>query len=241
MEKSEQMNWNDSRKYSIVFTQRAGSTFLAHCLDSHIDIGCERGEPAHPLHPLSRLFPFATPTEKVLSILNRPGYKVNIARVNYRHIRNIEPGLIRSLDGVIHLTRENVLRNIISAYISTMGHKPNHSYYDVPNRKFNFSADTVKVECERYVQNVNETTAYLEALNDNIFSLTYEQITGDAETLFLMDDVSRELQEYLGVTNSILMTTLKRTNPQPMNDIIRNYKEIKEILSGTVFEKYLEA
>ena len=232
--------WNDSRKYLIVFTQRSGSTFLAHCLDSHVNIGCDRGEPVNPLHPLSRLFPYATPTEKVMAILNRQGYQVNIARVNYRHIKNVEPSYIRSLDGVIHLTRENVLRNIVSAYISTMGRKVNHAYHEQPAQKFNFQAETVKIECERYVDNVAKMIEYLVALNSNILHLTYEQITGNKETVLLESEATDKIVKFLGVMRMALCTDLMRTNPQPLKEIIRNYGEICQILKDTPFEKYLE-
>ena len=126
------MNWFTPHRFLMVFTQRGGSTFLAHCLDSHPDIGAERGEPLHEQHIWHGTLQDVPPSALLRLILDRPGYKATVARVTYRHYKLIDTAYLKRLDGIIHLHRENVVRITFSSWMNRRGLRETHTYERLP-------------------------------------------------------------------------------------------------------------
>lgn len=54
------------------------------------------------------------------------------------------------------------------------------------------------------------------------------------------DHVLREAQAFLGVEPQPLATALKKQNPQPLWDLLANYRELRDALKHTRYAHFLE-
>lgn len=237
------MDWAEPRRYLCVFTQRGGSTYLAHCLDAHPDIGFERGEPLNPLYIWRQRFPKARDETLLDLVLNRPGYKANIARVNYRHIAEVGGGYLSRLDGLIHLHRPNVVRIIVSAMINAQGLRPAHSYEPAEPVQVELDAKKLIRECNRYVGNVRTRRKWLGRLGVPLLLLTYDEIVGAEgdEATHIPVEAEERICEFLGVKPWPLFCHLKRTNPEPLEEIVSNWSEVKAALDQTEHRQWTNA
>lgn len=235
--------WTAPRRYLTIFTQRGGSTYLAHCVDSHPDVGFERGEPLNPLYIWRQAFPKARAETLLDLALNRPGYKVTVARVNYRHITEVGGGYLSRLDGIIHLHRPNVVRIIVSAMINAQGLRPAHSYEPAAAQKVELDAKKVVRECNRYVGNVRTRRKWLGRLGVPLLLLTYDSIVGGegTEAVGIPQDTSARICEFLDVEHRPLTCDLKRTNPEPLEDLVLNWQEVKAALDQTEHRRWTDA
>lgn len=236
--------WDSPRRFLMVFTQRGGSTFLAHCLDSHPDVGCERGEPLNRQHIWARTFPQASPDRLLDLVLNRPGYKVTVARVTHRAVWDVPVTYMQKLDGIIHLHRENFVRIIVSAMINTQGLRTTHTYERTPLNKFYIDPKVLVSECHRYLGSVRRTRKWVgNRMGVPFLKVGYDGIVGGegTEASQVPEDVGRELCEFLGVEYRPLACDLKRTNPEPLPKLVKNWREVREALAGTPFEKWADS
>ncbi len=236
--------WNDPARFLLVFTQRGGSTYLAHCLDSHPDIGCERGEPLKPQHIWMRTFPEAVPEQLLDVALCRPGYKVTVARVNHRQVWGVSVDYLQSLDGIIYLHRENFVRIIVSSIINAQGRRTTHTYERLPPQKFYIDPDKLISECRRYLGTVRRTRKWLGRKTGLPFlKVGYDGIVGGegTEASEIPEPAGRLLCEFLGVEYQPLTCDLKRTNPEPLEKLVKNWKAVREALEATPFEKWMDS
>jgi len=236
--------WDTPSRVLLVFTQRGGSTYLAHCLDSHPDIGCERGEPLCRDHVWMQAFPRARPEQLLDLALNRPGYKVTVARVTHRAVRQVPITYLQSLDGIIHLHRENIVRIIVSAMINAKGWRVTHTYEPLPLQQFYIDPRVLLSECHRYLGNVRRTRKWLGRKPGVPFlKIGYEGIVGGEgqESSEIPEPAGRKVCEFLGVEYRPLTCDLKRTNPEPLHKLIENWREVRAALLGTPFEKWIHS
>ena len=226
----------------MVFTQRGGSTFLAHCLDSHPDIGAERGEPLFERHIWHKTLQDVPPEALLTLVLNRPGYKATVARVNYRHYQNIDTAYLKRLDGIIHLHRENVVRIIVSAMINKRGLRQTHTYERLPEQQVHIDPKVLKAECDRYVHNVRAMMGNLPRLQVPILWLTYDQIVGGEgnQAAGLPLGMVEKACNFLGVLPLPMGANLVRTNPEPLPELISNWREVRAELMGTFHERWVK-
>ena len=236
------MTWFTPRRFLMVFTQRGGSTFLSHCLDSRPDIGAERGEPLHERYIWHQTLQDVPPHALLELILNRPGYKATVARVNYRHYHNINTAYLKGLDGIIHLHRENVVRIIISAIINSRGLRTTHTYERLSAQQVYIEPKLLLAECDRYVGNVRAMIANLPKLEVPILWLTYDQIVGGEgqEADGVPWGVDIDICKFLGVGPRPLLCYLKRTNPEHPSALVSNWREVKDALKGTEHERWVK-
>ena len=234
--------WNEPRKYLIVFTQRGGSAFLAHCLDSHVEIGCERGEPLLKAHPWLQAFPQAPPEEILAMLLDRPGYPVTVARISYRQLREVSAGFIEGLDGVIHLHRHNAVRILVSAEINTQCLKVPHTYNThLQPAQVEMDPQKLMADIAKYINYVGGTREELHNLDVPLLLLRYDEIVGGEgqEAFEIPRERGKDICKFLGVDYSPLHCWLKRTNPEPLSRIISNWPEIKAALIEAGHGHYL--
>lgn len=235
--------WETPRRFLMVFMQRSGSTFLAHCLDSHPDIGAERGEPLYPDYIWRQTFPEATSEQLLDLVLRRPGYRVTVARVNYRHVQSVGEGYLSGLDGYIFLHRENVVRNMISSHINAAGVKAAHSFE--PQRPV-----PIVIDPEEFIQGYRRSEQKRAAAWDRlsavarpgaIHATTYEAITGGAvEATGIPQPEADSLCDFLGVSRAPLSCTLKRINPEPPSVLVTNWPELEAVLRESEYTAWLE-
>lgn len=244
-------DWFRPRPAILVTTARSGSTFLAHCLDSHPQIGCERGEPFSPTY-LWRVG-LKLDTETILSLmLDRPGYDVAMFRVMYRPWRRLGLAALAQERGasIVHNERENALRVAVSADINTRllagdkrlkGHRV-HTYEPLPPVHVTVKVSHILNEMLRYRANVAQMKEELAALGLPFLCITYAQIVGGEgnEATALPEDTGRELCEFLGVEYSPMASSLRRVNPRPLCEFVENWDELRRAVKAAGFGRYLE-
>lgn len=235
--------WETPRRYLLVYMQRSGSTFLAHCLDSHPDIGAERGEPLHPEHTWRRFLPDVNEETLLDLVLRRPGYKVTVARANYRHTMEIPTGFLRDLDGLIFLYRENVVRNMISSHINARGIKAVHAFEPQPVERIHIDPNDFLRGCRRSDAKQAETLAWLEQFPCPFLVTTYAAITGGEgiDAGGVAEPEGARLCEFLGVESRPLVCSLRKINPQPAVELVANWPDVKAVLLESEYRECLQS
>lgn len=243
-------DWNKPLPFLIVFTPRGGSTFLAHCLDSHPQVGCLRGEPLREGFIWRKVFRNATPEQLLAVAFNRPGYHAAGCRVTRRCFKEIEARwLQRRKVRIMFLYRENVLRIILSSIINTRrgDGKHNalseqyHTYERVPMVRINLDVKHFLSECERYTESVADIIRRVSALKLPTLYLTYAEIVGGegSEAEHIPSEVGDKICDFLRVDRLKLYAQLKRTNPEPIRDIVTNWAELRKAVRKSKFKQWL--
>jgi LPS sulfotransferase NodH len=222
----------------IIAQSRSGSTFLSHCLDSHYDIGCERDGPFGPHRYWQKLG--ASHRELARALWCRGGYRVSMFKVTARQVKNgfITPEMLKEVrPKVINLHRENILKALVSATLSTAAYHgeidhPLQTYETVPQREVALDCTMLVDEIEAYRAKLDKMRQLLAGLGLEVLDLSYEQLTGGKEVEQLPIDITRTICEFLGVAVMPLYARLKKLNPAP---IITNRDEIEATLKDTPY------
>jgi len=228
----------------LIATNRSGSTFLNHALDSHYAIGWERGE------PLTELRDHADPVACVHSVLDaKRGYKVVGCKLSYRYLRDVLTwdGLARlEIDRLIHLYRADAVRTTLSAMINIMARdgkisRPYHTTEPLPPVHITVNVDDFVNECLRYVGNVRSMKQAIMDQDIPTFTMTYaDLVNGEGnETNHVFTSVAHGTCLFLGVPYAPLTANLRRVNPQPIDDIVTNWTELAHALAPYEGELYV--
>lgn len=229
----------------LIATSRSGSTMLMHCLDSHPQIGCERYE------PLNSDSPFMGRTSQnrkaVMRILwERPGYRVAMFKMTYRHIKWVGWDLFYEYNPVIlHLHRDNALRAILSSMINTAAVKGeldyvSHSYIPLPAPKIEVPLKKLWIELDRYEAAVLDMAKRLKETGFPVVYLTYEQLTDNRQTNQLNPDVTSTICSALRIDEHVMYNQLVKLNKQPLDQSIINWDEVREEFANTQYARHLE-
>lgn len=218
----------------LLATNRSGSTFLNHALDSHPDIGWERGE------PLTETRASHDPAGQVDALLSRAGYQVTGCKVSYRYLRDVLgfPALFDlGITRIIHLYRADAVRTTLSATINTMARdgaidRPYHTTEALPAARITVDPDHFVSECLRYIGNVRSMKQALMEIAIPQCEITYADIVGgeDQSASVVTLAASTRLCDFLGVERDILTARLRRVNPQPIEDIVQNWGALRDVL-----------
>lgn len=238
---------------ALIATNRSGSTFLLHALDSHPQIGCERSEPLDPRGFWVRLGTMeamkAMSRANLLRFLwRRPGYRVAMFKLSYRQLRWVGLDVLKEVGArLIHLHRENVVRGGISSLINTAAVKgeiahPIHTFSPV-------KAASIRVEVGPFIYNSMAHLKKVKAMKKQlgrmglpVLNLTYEDLVGyeGHETNEVMAATATAICEHLGVEEMPLVSYTRRVNPQPLCEIVENWTELAAALRGTALGVFLE-
>ena len=177
-------------------------------------------------------------------------------KFHYDHIWGF-PGLRQALEedrglAVIHLRRRNVLRVLVSSKIA----EETGVYFQSAGTRSGLQAkivqtlrgavrltrptqDKVRVKPEEVRQANLEsdlTAQHWERIFEghDLLKLTYEDLVPDPK-----DEFDRILS-FLGVTPADLEVTTARQNPEPLEDLISNYDELRTAFQGTDYESLLD-
>ena len=234
----------------ILAHARSGSTFLAHCLDSHPDIFCLKTEPLHNDQPLRHGFPGASNAAILEALLFQPHYTAACAKIIYPH--QTSDALLQTLRGwetkVILLTREDLLRTAVSWVFTSMNE----------TGKLSRPVHSRSVEgpvCVRvdpwavlgYAQLVRDATRLMITLLDwyhfPVLELSYDEVFGGehGEVRALPAGVNRQICKFLGVDARYQMRSqLRKINRYPLKEQIENWEEFQATLEGSFPAPYLE-
>ena len=243
--------FNPETRCVLVAASRSGSTFLQTALSNHTEIGCDRYEPLAAGSPyLTYLVPPSDEWSLCHALLARPGYKATVIKLSYRQFRN--HGARRFLQGIgathiIHLTRDNPLRIVFSAFVNT--HVPG-----TPSLAYTASVSPDRVtiptvvfieQCDRYLENVAAMRDELTTCRLPLLTLTYEMITYDAlspavNTNRVVHATAMTICTFLRVIDEGLFGITVRQHPGPLSLYIENWSEVSGALQVTPYAHYLE-
>lgn len=96
----------------------------------------------------------------------------------------------------------------------------------------------VEIDTKELIQNLKqaqESIDYYRKLfsRQRIIELTYEQLQQYPHSKL------NEIQAFLGVNSAPLVSLLKKQNPELLSELIINFEEVKEVLNGTPYQKFL--
>jgi hypothetical protein len=230
--------WSNPDKAILVAHVRSGGTFLCHALDSHPQIGCERGEPLHS-HAQWMIAAGCDRIKVLNMMLFRPGYHVAMFKSTVKQFAFVPDDYIARHDvALVFLERCNLLR-VHASSLSISRQRPPHSYEDDGNAQPVTIDTRGLIETWRqYEQAVAAVKARCQAARRHL-ELTYEQVTAGQEDGHLNMYVSDLLCDFLGVERRRLYTETKRRNPKPLKEMIANYDRVAAALFETPYYKFL--
>jgi hypothetical protein len=91
-------------------------------------------------------------------------------------------------------------------------------------------------DCERHFYRVRHEIGHFGGLfaSHPIIEVAYEEIVASR------DDTFARLEQFLGVKPGPVSTTLRRQNPEPLQQLISNYSELREAFAGTPEESFFD-
>lgn len=218
----------------LIAHSRSGSHFLASCLDSHNQICCERGGPFNPRN--AWLNTGITPYALASALWQREGCRVSMFRITQRQFKNgyVTLDTMREFKPrVLYLYRENILKSIISAQLSTAAVKgdiehPLHTYEPVEQRRVTLDCNGLIAKIDDYVARTEKTKELLGEFP--LLNLTYEQIAEDGK---MPVGVAHKICDFLGVRHAAMYSELVKLNTAP---VITNLSKVESTLAGTEYE-----
>lgn len=236
-----------AQPFIILANVRTGGTFLAHCLSNHMQVHCDRGETIHHgsiWRKRAAGIPFA---DLFHLLLHQEGYKASGFRMIYRQAfdRRVWPLIVEHKCRIIHLWRENVLRQSVSwLFQQRVRHGkedyfPVHTFKDQQPPQVELSPESVIVWCKKL------EVAALEAHNriKHLNSLEVEygrMVDGEGNTnSFVKGKESERITGFLGVESTLMFCDLKRVTAWPLYAMLTNWPEVREAVEQTKYAVHL--
>ena len=250
------------QKFVLLADRRSGTTLVIDCLNSVESIQCEKRafgidkkveNPDKNHHSglfflyrsetLSRKFKFWISRQSLIrDFLDERIFCTEEAQsiLGFRLIYNKadqHPEILDSLRNsetkIIHLVRENVFKTHIS-YLTAPMHKMHHPREgdQIKTVKLHLDAGTLLADLRKRNSRIEKRRNSLAGFD--VLEVTYESFVKDR------DGEAARIQPFLGLDEVVpFQTDLVKINPDSLADIIENYDEITNLLSGTEFEKFL--
>ncbi|MDX5347845.1 MAG: sulfotransferase [Hymenobacteraceae bacterium] len=229
-------------KFVLLGRGRSGTTLLHTYLNSHPNV-LSLGELMHPRHqhPLRHQNPI-----RYLQQYGFKNYSPLIKAVGFKMFYEWESGnvqhpLWQTLHQipdlkVIHLRRENKLRNLVSYKIA----RQSRQWSQEPGQKqvaAQAKAVTLtKEECIAVFEKMTAEEVFFDRFfkNHSKINLTFEELTAQP------NQVLQQVQEFIGVKPMQLVSLLQRQNPEPLQQLIINYDELKEQFRDSEWFRYFD-
>ena len=220
-------------RFAILGYARTGSSFLASGLDSSTSTRLYKEIFAEHNRKIGNDF------EKILSNIYQKQHR-SIKTVGFKlfyyHLTEDEwKKFLRYEDvKIIHITRRNILRTIVSLDIAFKTNKWHTSFFTLR------TADKkVSLNAERLVQRIEEILEYEEVAHNrfkdrDIVEIVYENLIDNPKSEF------ERVRKFLNI-NSIdpEKITLRKQNPEKLSELIENYEEVSQALAGTKYAHFL--
>jgi hypothetical protein len=242
-----------AQPFAIIASMRAGGTFLAHCLSSHPDIFCDRAESLHRHSVWRQQMPDIAPGALLSALLHREGYQASGCRLVYNQSWQPEVmGVLRrEMPLVIHLTRDNVLRQACSLVVNRMIRICELDYYPVhtftPESERGLPSYTVHPgdildACREIADADLDAATRMHKVGFTVLPMTYAEITGgEGETRALIDsDAGARVCEFLGVVPMAMRTRLERVHAHGLAQMFANWDDIADSVAGSEFARWLD-
>lgn len=221
-------------KFVIIGHARTGSNFLANILRSSNQCRCV-GE-VFADHRRTHGEGFEQIIHNVYG-LKRRALKAVGFKLFYYHLTSNEWNKMAKINNlkIIHLTRENILRTILSLKIAL---KYNYWYLSKNEHEKKHQKKHVKLEISTLLSEIYQIVEYENYINQRfknnfIMRISYEKMVTNTN-----HEMSRIFKE-LGLENhGSFNINSSRQNPEKLSDLISNYDEVNTLLRCTRY-KYL--
>ncbi len=225
----------DYVQFIVLTRSRTGSNLLLSFLNSHPHIFCEgeifaKLKGADPLSKLRRTF------GKQPRHIHAKGFKI----FYYHPLDESADELWQELERcteirVIHLTRDNVLRTLLSRKIAGIKDTWTGTRFDAAGS----DGKQVSFTTEELESGFRQTRAWEDSGNvrfraHQTIQLSYEGLVKDPHALY------RQLLVFLDLPENIPSTGLRQQNPETLRELISNYDELKIAFTGSAWESYFE-
>lgn len=246
---------NDASKVRaiILTTQRTGSTFLVWSLNSHPEIECAGelliGAPDKPargyrgafqklykLHSIIKTGAWL-PARRINRFFADGEVGVRVFKVMYSHLKY--PPSLRYLQRhkeirVIHLHRQNLLKLHVSQLLM-----PKRKRVQTTEPVAPISVRVNPAEAITGMRQARKRHEYFASIFEahSRLPISYETLI---DGQFLNAETGRRICEFLGVAYQPMTAPQKKMNPKSLRDMVTNYDELAEAVSGTEFADMLE-
>lgn len=223
----------DFVKFIVLTRSRTGSNLLLSFLNGHPSIVAE-GEIFATLKGKDPLVRLSSAFGKQPRHVKAKGFKIFYyhpldanADELWAHLQALQE--IK----VIHLTRQNVLRTLLSRKIAETKGVWTATRFDTAEP----SAKRVSLTVEELQEGFNQTREWEERAirqfrGHPLLHITYEELVHSPEQLF------GRVITFLGVPDGSPRTSLRQQNPERLRDLLQNYDELKAEFTGTQWERY---
>ncbi|MEO8116055.1 MAG: sulfotransferase [Bacteroidota bacterium] len=236
------------KKFVIITLPRSGSTVLVKTLDRHPQVFCA-GElfyfPGKIYHTECQ-FPFwkiKTFSNKINYLINfpnvlfrlgyfmknfynhqNPGYKAVGFKMMYQHILYM-PGIMNYLKRnkikVILLTRENLLRNVLS----DMKARETGVYHNEPGSG-KIAGKKLHVDLELLSEKMKETGKWAKKLE--AVSVGMDTLKIDYADFTNWEELTDKIFDFLEVSREKIPPAAQKLNPPALENMIDNFEEVKQ-------------
>lgn len=234
-----------TRSAIIIASWRCGGTFLSHCLSNHPDIFCTRGEVLHYRNVWRKT---AKPQNILRCIMNQPHYGASLAKITYNQAFKDEVWnyLLDQQPYVIWLYRDNLLRQAVSLiqvklYHKNLIEKPVHSLQVRKYAKIEIDPCKILDQIE-YLAKANRMAKVRIKKFKSAIALTYAEVVGGENKTanVLPSKTTKKVCEFLGVESRWMSCDLKRINPYPLRDMLKNWDKIEAVIKKSDHAHFLK-
>jgi len=242
-----------ARPFVIIAQKRSGGTVLAHCLSSHPDVYCDRGETFHELSVWGKHARGISKSLLAYILGHQEGYLYSGFRCVY--LQALDKDLwntFRKFDfKVIHLTRSNILRQGASIAVQRqiragkVEYYPVHTFRDIQERddfpRVEIQPWVLLKHCREVVQQDAGMVKNLELARFDVLKMKYTDFVGKEGKVItrLPNDASSKLCDFLELPSAEMTTRLKRVSSFPLREMFVNWDEIETAVKVSEFADFL--
>jgi hypothetical protein len=233
-------------------TGRSGSSVIADMLGQHPAIHWDGELFNYQLmlwrnNPRNRMEEAQVLVRRRMSLFDKPVYGFEILPTQLLAGQIDQRELLAVLDefGVGHfvvLTRRNILRKIVSNLVAReRGRWRLKAGESAPLTRIHIDTDNVQMATTQpLVTHIRETLVDYEALSASLGSRRCLHLVYERDVLPDPRCAYRKICGFLGIDDVELPVRHGQTTPHRLRQIIRNYTDVEQALSGTEFEWMLE-
>lgn len=224
------------RKFVMVSDSRTGSTLLMSLLNSHPEIVAE-GEIFKLLGNRSCENIWSGFFKNFPKRIKYAGFKLF-----YDHPRGDDQKVWELIENdksiiIIHLKRNNLLRSLVSKRIglNTKKWTQNINQQDdikIEEKKISLEKD----ECENYFNRIRDFESKTDERfkNHTLISISYEELSRNKQKVISQVFKKMDLKDHL------VLSTMKKQNPEPLSVLIKNYESLKLAFKNTEWRSFFQ-
>ena len=232
-----------STNFVIISTQRSGTTYLTQLLNSHTEIhmGSELFKMSEDLANVDDdNYRYAEKNRTAQKHLNdfylkygKSNLAVGFTLMHRQLMQN--PKILSYIKEnnilCIYLERENQLKTVISR-LKARDTSLYHTTKNLNKEAFEIDLNSLVKELDVLDKSIIDLRALVKELP--LITVTYESLQQN------QDNTLKTIQEFLNLPyQQNLSSTLKKTNSDNLQSIIKNYSEVEKVLQATSYNKYL--